>query len=265
MSSRICLTPLLLLALLAVPAPARAATLCEAGSGPQLTPLVELYTAEGCSDCPPADRWLGQLAEQLQPAQAALLAFHVDYWDEAGWPDRFADARYTQRQNARVKIAKGKTVYTPQVMVGQHTQVDWRDRPRFDALLRNARKQPPAVDLQLQLARIDNSLRVALRAARSATPGSDTGKAMVWLALYQDAQTSTVNAGENQGRTLHHDRVVRGLQGPFGLDQQPIVGELSLPLPADADPTQLGVVLFAESIASGKGLQALHVPLRSCE
>src|SRR6476620_12021463 len=105
--------------------PATAAPLCTAQSGARTVPLVELYTSEGCSSCPPADRWF---SGHMDDTRANWLAFHVDYWDDIGWHDRFGDARFSQRQYARVHAVGERTVYTPQVMIGADIQAPWRSR-----------------------------------------------------------------------------------------------------------------------------------------
>ncbi len=259
----ICRWRMPVIALLAVAPPAWAAIGCEAQSGTHVVPLVELYTAEGCNSCPPADRWLSSLARQADPTQLTVLAFHVDYWDDEGWRDRFADPRYTERQRARVTWAKGKTVYTPQVMVGEQTNVGWSNSGRMGKLLAGARAKPAPVDLLLRLAVDDKTLRVGIKANRKPVSAVDDGQALVWLALYRNGLTTAVRAGENKGAVLHHDRVVGELKGPWALGDKPAIGELELPIPADADPKQLGLALFAES-ASGAGLQSLNLPLSAC-
>lgn len=254
----------LALALLASHATAGAQT-CSASSGPDTVPLVELYTAEGCSDCPPADAWLSRLAAAEAPEDAIPLALHVDYWDTEGWPDAFADAAYTQRQDFRLKLARKKVRYTPQVMVGAQTGVNWRDRAEFTRLLARLRKSPAAVALSLRAERAASMLRMGVAAtptgqrAQGGTPG------MLWLALYQDDLTSRIADGENKGRTLHHDRVARGLHGPWRLAASPVEGTLEIPLPAGASEIgKLGLVLFAESATTGEGLQAVELPLSRC-
>ncbi len=246
-------------ALLALGAPA-AAGACEAASGAQVLPLVELYTAEGCSDCPPADRWLSDLSRRLSPGDAALLAFHVDYWDKEGWPDRFGDARHSQRQDLRITLAGKRVTYTPQVMVGRDVNVGWRDGGRFDALLRRTAAQTAPLSLSLRASRPAGALQVAVSAKRQ-----DVGApALVWLALYQDGLVSQIAEGENKGRTLHHDRVVRALAGPWRMDGAGLAEQARIPLPDDAEPARMGLVLFAESAKTGEGLQALALPLAQC-
>ena len=116
----------LVLASLALAAPAHAATACRAVSDALVRPLVELYTSEGCDSCPPADRWFSsQFAASDTAQHAVALAFHVDYWDRLGWVDRFANAGYTERQYQAMHANGGSFVYTPQVLVQGHTLPDW--------------------------------------------------------------------------------------------------------------------------------------------
>jgi hypothetical protein len=101
--------------------PAAARGACEAATDRPL-PLLELYTSEGCSSCPPADRWLMDLVNGGRPIAAVPLAFHVGYWDYIGWKDRFAVPAHEARQRARVAAAGERVVYTPQVMLGDDVQ-----------------------------------------------------------------------------------------------------------------------------------------------
>jgi hypothetical protein len=254
----------LAIALLA-PGGARAAD-CQAASDVRLLPLVELYTAEGCSDCPPADRWLSDLSRSLPADEAALLAFHVDYWDQEGWPDRFADKRHSQRQDLRITLSGKRVTYTPQVMVGRSTNVGWRSAAKFGALLRQERTREAPVALAMRITRSPNALDVAVDAGRARQAGAaDAAEpALVWLALYQDGLTSHIAEGENKGKTLHHDRVVRALAGPWRMDTAEIAQRARIPLPGDAEPAKMGLVLFAESGTTGEGLQALALPLTRC-
>ena len=104
--------------LLAATLPASAGAACDARSGPNTAALVELYTSEGCSSCPPADRQLSHLADSLDAsAEVVPLALHVGYWDRLGWADRFAQDRFAQRQDWLVQANRQRTVYTPQFFV----------------------------------------------------------------------------------------------------------------------------------------------------
>ena len=122
-----------LAAALVVPAGAAAAgtQVCSAESGAARHTLVELFTSEGCSSCPPADRWLSGLAER---DDLVALAFHVDYWDRLGWTDRFATPRHTQRQHERAAQARSGYVYTPQVLVNGRDFRQWAAYPGGEGL-----------------------------------------------------------------------------------------------------------------------------------
>lgn len=249
---------------LLVAAPGGAAERCEARSGTQTEPLVELYTSEGCNSCPPAEKWLARFVESEDPSKTAVLALHVDYWDDLGWRDLFGAKLHTQRQNARVAMAKGKVVVTPQVMIGKEVNVNWRSASRINAVLEQVRAQPAAVDLAIQTSAQDKAVRVDFTAIRKASAANGAEPAYVWLALYEDGLSTAVRAGENKGKTLQHERVVRALKGPWALDARPIAGDAQIPLPDQADPKRMGLVLFAESRANGASLQTLQVPLAGC-
>ena len=98
---------------------------CVTRSGPATAALVELYTSEGCSSCPPADRWLSQLKPAAEKGTVVPVAFHVTYWDYIGWRDAFADERHTARQRARAGASGARYVYTPQVVLGGRDFRGW--------------------------------------------------------------------------------------------------------------------------------------------
>ena len=170
---------------------------CTVRSGALRTPVVELYTSEGCNSCPPADRWLSRL--NAGP-DAVLLAFHVDYWDRLGWKDRFASPAYTQRQQQAQASSGAGFSYTPQVIVDGADRKDW---PRIAWPL--ASNDRPQAKVDATLTRDDDRHFVATVTPR---PGAPARLAAYW-AWTEDGHSSAVKAGENEGATLHHDRVVR--------------------------------------------------------
>ena len=227
---------------------------CAVRSGPLTTPLVELYTSEGCSSCPPADRWL---RAQARRTDTNFLAFHVDYWDSIGWPDRFASPAYTQRQRTRVaQAADGAAIFTPQVMVGSEVQAPWRSAGRFDRLLQQARRPSP-VALALQARRNGGVWEASIGAARSADTAS--GPARIWLAQYVDGQSTQVRAGENHGATLRHDRVVKHLLGPWTLGD----AGFSKAVTVEPQAGPWGLTLFAQD-DHGRTLQSLSLSADGC-
>jgi hypothetical protein len=177
-------------------ASAHAAPTCSVQSAATVTPVVELYTSEGCSSCPPADTWLSRL--KPEPAVIAL-AFHVDYWDRLGWKDRFASPAYTQRQAQQQMSSGARFSYTPQVLL------DGADRPDWIALGANLAARPrPAASVDVQLTRADQRFTALI----AASPNAPARLAAYW-AVTEQGHVSAVKAGENSGATLAHDHVVR--------------------------------------------------------
>src|ERR1700681_832559 len=127
-----------------------AAAECRATSGAQTAALVELYTSEGCSSCPPADRWLSGFAGPRRDPRVVPIAFHVQYWDYIGWKDSFGDARYTERQKEEAKAAGARFVYTPQVIVGGRDFPEWRDEKTFAGAVEAIQRKPARAMLTLE-------------------------------------------------------------------------------------------------------------------
>ena len=173
---------------------AHAAPTCSARSAAGITPVVELYTSEGCSSCPPADRWLSRL--KADPGVVAL-AFHVDYWDRLGWKDRFASPAYTQRQAQQQAGSGARFSYTPQVLLDGADRPDW---PRLPAPL-TARSAAP---VEVQLVRDGNHFSATVVAL-----GGAPARLAAYWAVTEQGHVSAVKAGENEGATLRHDHVVR--------------------------------------------------------
>ncbi len=171
------------------------AATCEAVSRPQLTPVIELYTSEGCSSCPPADRWLSGLKSASAQGRVVAQAFHVGYWDYIGWVDRFALAANTERQREIARVNRQSNIYTPQlVRNGQ----DWRD---YDSALLS--KAEPA-RAAIKLAQVQPGLFEA-----TVTPADGESPWAAYWTVTEHGHASKVKAGENAGELLRHDFVVR--------------------------------------------------------
>lgn len=205
MPARPCLVPrrLLLAALVASTAaqaqPALPAARCQAVSAAAPPTVLELYTSEGCSSCPPADRWLSSLRGR---ADVLALAFHVSYWDRLGWPDRFALPEATARQRELAQRAGSRQVYTPQVVANGR---DWRDWHR-EPIPRPEVASGTAVKLRLQ------QEGPVLQVQVDPWPGRAGARLSGYWALLEDSHESQVKAGENAGATLRHHHVVRMIQ-----------------------------------------------------
>jgi hypothetical protein len=170
---------------------------CEAHSGAKPPAVVELFTSEGCSSCPPADRWLSTLNGQ---PELLPLAFHVNYWDRLGWQDRFATPANTARQHQIRKVQNGQYVYTPQVVLNGQDHRGWyRQSP---GQVTNAARAALVTAPTLQLNRDGN------RVTATVGPSADAASFAGYWAVLQDGLTSKVTRGENAGETLTHDHVV---------------------------------------------------------
>ena len=233
----------------AAAAPVAPAPSCVAQSGAQRAVLLELYTSEGCDSCPPADRRLSQFKAQADYAGRLVpLAFHVDYWDRLGWTDRFASPQYTQRQYALAALARSRLVYTPQFLRNGR---DWRSAGSpLDGVGTSASGLRITVELG-----VPTNGQLALNGEISAVNAG----AEAWLAVYENNLESQVRAGENSGKTLRHDYVVRRLIGPLVPDKE---GRSSLrreiALEAGWKRADLGVVVFIQDKGNGEILQALQ-------
>ncbi len=237
--------------------PALAAPECSATSGAQRVALLELYTSEGCDSCPPAERWLNGLPGRgLAPERVVALAFHVDYWNYLGWVDPYARSEHGERQRAAAHRKSARFVYTPQLLLNgkEYRRSALRDDlpERIAAINRDA----PAASIELRIEHSAGKLTVR-GAALVPDAGHRTGAA-AYVALYENRLLSQVLAGENRGRRLEHDFVVRELAGPYALDAQG-VARYSHAFRIDRAwrPAQLRVAAFVQHQGSGEILQAL--------
>ncbi len=171
----------------------------DAGEKP-LT-VVELFTSQGCSSCPPADAFLGELADR---DGVLALSFHVDYWDYIGWKDPFASARHTRRQRDYARAFRLRYVYTPQMVIQGTVQATGSDRAAVEA----------AIDRGRQVGRIPVTLgRDAGGKVIASIPQAETEEELaVWAVVYDRRHVTAVKRGENRGRTITNRNVVRGLR-----------------------------------------------------
>ena len=234
------------LALTLLLAPAHAAPACSSRSAVTITPVVELYTSEGCNSCPPADRWLSAIKAD---APVVALAFHVDYWDRLGWKDRFASPAFTRRQAEQQRSSGARFSYTPQVLI------DGADRPDWPGAAVVGARPRSAATVDAQLVRDGNRV-IASIAPR---PGAPTRLAAYW-AVTEQAHVSAVKAGENEGVTLHHDFVVRDYRAVAAWVTQPDAATLQFELRGDGDPAhprQINLVIV--NADTGRPVQAVKL------
>jgi hypothetical protein len=226
---------------------------CTAKSGPGTAALVELYTSEGCSSCPPADRWLSTLNTRYPAGSVVPLALHVDYWDYIGWKDPYANREFSLRQRKLTQLQRMAFVYTPQVMLQGRDFRGWSGKA-FDEALARINGQPARASLQLAVLGGDAGSLEVEAAAVLAQPSTD---AALYLAVYRSGLESQVKAGENRGRILQHDYVVLEWQGPFGFAGTNVTERRRLALLPGATPANSGVAAFVQDRRTGEVLQAL--------
>lgn len=180
-----------------MPQPSPAAPMAGAVRAPV---VVELFTSQGCSSCPPADALLGELAKR---DDVLPLAFHIDYWDRLGWKDPFSLPAATARQRAYAKSLGKSNVYTPQMMVNGTRDVIGSDRAKVTQAIADA----PKATVPLGLSLAGKSLSLAV--------GAGAGAGRLWLVAYDSKHETQVRAGENAGRKLVNVNIVRAVE-PLG-------------------------------------------------
>ncbi|HTQ76572.1 MAG TPA: DUF1223 domain-containing protein [Burkholderiales bacterium] len=240
--------------------PQAVAAECAASSPATTTALVELYTSEGCSSCPPADRWLSSLKSRgYTPERVVPIELHVDYWDYIGWKDPYAQARFSSRQRKLAQLTHGAFVYTPQVLLQGRDFRRW-DSSVFDAEVKRINAQPARARIALALhPGGKDAFEVDVRA--QVVDAAQRAEAALYLGTYANRLRSDVRAGENGGRTLKHDFVVLEWLGPIGFDGRTELAERRrIALLPEAVPADSGVVAFVQNRASAEVLQALMLP-----
>lgn len=227
--------------------------LCSARSGPGTTVLVELYTSEGCSSCPPADRWLSGLGARYPTDRLVPLALHVDYWDYIGWKDPFAKREFSQRQRRLSLLQRSALVYTPQVLLQGRDFAAWGGS-QFDRAIAGINSQPARASLELEIVAA-SAQALSLRVRAAVADAALARQAVLYVAAYENRLESRVAAGENRDRVLRHDYVAFEWQGPYGLGER----ELRLALLPKGKAADSGVVAFVQHRGTAEVLQALSL------
>ncbi|HEY8576506.1 MAG TPA: DUF1223 domain-containing protein [Devosia sp.] len=177
--------------------------------------VVELFTSQGCSSCPPADALLTSLAEQHD---VVALAYHVDYWDYAGWKDTFGNGDYSDRQRDYAKGWGSSRIYTPQMVVNGAKGVVGSRRGEVHGALQGA-----SLPLTVDIAQHGDMLKIDI------SPDLDFENAVVWLVTYLDRVDVSIDKGENAGKSMVYTQVVTGRQA-LGMWEGASGADLKLPM-----------------------------------
>lgn len=232
--------------------------LAAADNAPTTPILIELFTSEGCSSCPPADALLEKM-DTLQPipgTQLIVLSEHVDYWNHDGWTDPFSSASITDRQGAYVRALGLKTAFTPQFLVDGTEELQAHNNDQVVQLLQKA-ASVPKVPMRLVSLSVEPGNPAIVQGRVESDVSSEKHKADVYVAIALDHAESQVSRGENNGRHLSHVAVVTELTKVGKLEPGKSLGQdfrikLKLAGPSGSAPMNLRVVAFAQEPGPGK-------------
>jgi hypothetical protein len=237
----------------------------DPGSPPRPV-IVELFTSEGCSSCPPADALLKELSEQqkMNGVQVVALEEHVDYWNHLGWKDPYSAAEFSQRQSEYAQVFGTDGVYTPQMVVdGQSELVGSRSLAAREAIQKAANR--PKAEIVLVGGANSSAGKPAFEVQIKTLEGiSVRGETELWVAVTEKGLQTDVKAGENSGETLKHAAVVRSLRkidtlrNPVGYDRQ-----IQVAIDPGWKKENLAVVAFLAEKSTRKIIGAAATPLNS--
>ncbi|HVU55942.1 MAG TPA: DUF1223 domain-containing protein [Puia sp.] len=212
--------------------------------------LIELFTSEGCSSCPPADDLVATLPKTY-PSGVYILSFHVDYWDRLGWKDPFSRADFTQRQKQYGEVLMLNSIYTPQVVINGKTEMVGSDKDRLRQTIDDqlAHTANPPIDAT---AHTTDNKTITIDYTLTAK-----NQANLQAALIQLQASTAVKKGENAGRQLHHANIVRDLASSTKNK-----GSLTLSFPAGVSAADCKVIVFLQNketlLVEGAGLLDIH-------
>ncbi len=223
--------------------------------------VVELFTSEGCSSCPPADQFLADLvsAGPTEGINVIPLSEHVDYWNRQGWIDPFSSASFTERQQ-RYSSALTSDVFTPQMVVDGATQVGGNDRGAAIAAIRQA---AAAAKVQVSVTAASEAGKARIHAEFTAAGGTTLPDGDVIVAITEDGLASAVSAGENKGHRLTHIGVTRSLEkiGRLKRGQATTAIDATAAIDGKWSADHLHVVVFVQSKDRGRIVGAASAPL----
>jgi hypothetical protein len=201
--------------------------------------VIELFTSEGCSSCPPADETLSKLA-LAYPGKVYALGFHVDYWDKLGWKDAYSSSDYTERQKEYTRVLRVRSTYTPQAIVNGWNQMNGSNDAGLKAAVEEELSKPSDKTIGLHADFDGKKIKVAYKLTN---PGMDR----LNIALVQLHAESQVKAGENSGHTLQHINIVRDFktEGPGGGGDGS--GSVSFKLPKGLTASDLKVIAYLQN------------------
>lgn len=217
--------------------------------------LVELFTSEGCSSCPPADRVARELVEDEDERNVFVLSFHVDYWDRLGWKDPYASAAASDRQRVYSETLRGQRVYTPQMVVNGAVGFVGSDKARAEKEIDRALERPAPVEV-LADATVTGADSINVRARVDMEVELLHRDWDVVAAVVERGLSQTPDRGENKGRTLDHDNVVRAF-GVAVLEGDE--ANIEIDVPSEVDRDRASVIVYVQDTRTRKVLGVIRV------
>ena len=244
------------------PKPASAQAICKVQSPAHRVALVELYTSQGCSSCPPADRWLSGFSQRYRPSQAIPIALHVGYWDYIGWKDPFAKREFNERQRQWATANQNNTVYTPGVFIHGREARDWSAEAQTGRRIKAINESPASVRIEMagHISGAQLQLDVQAHMLNSGVVSGPQAGSELRVALKQNGLRTAVKAGENRGENLGNDHVVREWSAALPIGKH----QLKFDLPTCTQPRDWAVVAFVQSGPGKDVLQAVQWTAESC-
>jgi len=207
--------------------------------------VIELFTSEGCSSCPPADELVARVEKENSGEPVYILAYHVDYWNRLGWKDVFSSPEYSARQNQYAEWFNLSSVYTPQIVVNGQTEFVGSEEGNLRKAIRAGLQKAATAEFSISDVKIDGD-RASVKYRAEGIPND----AVLMLALVQKDAVTKVQRGENGGRTLSHVQIVRQLQRLLLKNNDQ--GTANVALPNGFNPQGWEVIGFIQNRSNGE-------------
>jgi hypothetical protein len=211
--------------------------------------VIELFTSQGCSSCPPADKLMLEMAKD---PSLIVLSLPVDYWDYLGWKDTLAHSAFTYRQKAYSAVRGDRQVYTPQVVVNGAAHAVGSDRAAIDKAILATKQQASVLSIDIRIEKTDGALKVVL-------PASSGASGQVWVLPMVKERAVQIGRGENTGRSVTYTNIVRGVTRVGAWDG----AAQTIAIPAEAVPAESeGLVVLLQSGSDKKPGQIIGAARR---
>ncbi len=216
--------------------------------------VIELFTSEGCSSCPPADETLAEIQQEYKDKNVLVLGFHVDYWDRLGWKDPFSSADFTSRQEYYTGIFSLSSAYTPEAVVNGESEFVGSDKIKITNSIEDALKIKSNSSVKLK-AMQNNSGKIEVNYS---IEGNNSTQDQLVLLLIQKAASNNIKRGENEGKTLHHINIVRKISY---LPARSGEEKLALILPPGLKKEEVFIAAFIQNKKTGNitGMETIPV------